>query len=158
VDAERAEPAFVTEALDRIGKLYEHEAHIRQHGLEAETKVAYRGEYSKLVVERFFTWLKETLRTQPLLPSNPFAQRAIALGRRNWLFCWTEVGAQYVGLVQSLLASCRLQGVDPSIYLVDVLQRIDTPPAFDVHLLTPRLWKQHFAEDPLRSGLDRLRQ
>jgi transposase len=84
--------------------------------------------------------------------------RAIALGRRNWLFCWTEVGAQYVGIVQSLLASCRLQGVDPYIYLVDVLQRIDTHPAFEVHLLTPRLWKQHFAAHPLRSDLDWLRQ
>jgi hypothetical protein len=71
--------------------------------------------------------------------------RAIALGRRNWLFCWTEVGAQEVGMIQSLIASCRLQGVDPYVYLVDVLQRIDTHPAFEVHLLTPRLWKQHFA-------------
>jgi transposase len=84
--------------------------------------------------------------------------RAIAMGRKAWLFCWTEVGAQYVGIVQSLLASCRLQGVDPYVYLVDVLQRMDTHPAFDVHLLTPRLWKQHFAAAPLRSDLDRLRQ
>ncbi|HXG19796.1 MAG TPA: IS66 family transposase [Methylomirabilota bacterium] len=84
--------------------------------------------------------------------------RAIAVGRRNWLFCWTELGARYVGIVQSVLASCRLQGVDPYVYLVDVLQRVDTHPAFDVHLLTPRLWKQHFAEHPLRSDLDRLRQ
>jgi transposase len=84
--------------------------------------------------------------------------RAIAMGRKAWLFCWTEVGARYVGIVQSLIASCRLQGVDPYVYLVDVLQRIDTHPAFDVHLLTPRLWKQHFADNPLRSDLDRLRQ
>jgi transposase len=83
--------------------------------------------------------------------------RPIALGRRNWLFCWTKVGARYVGIVQSLLASCRLQGVDPYIYLVDVLQRIDRHPAFEVQLLTPRLWKQHFAATPLRSDLDRLR-
>ena len=86
------------------------------------------------------------------------AIRAIALGRRNWLFCWTAVGARYVGIVQSLLASCRLQGVDPYGDLVDVRQRIDTPPAFDVHLLTPPLWKQHFADNPLRSDLDRVRQ
>jgi transposase len=84
--------------------------------------------------------------------------RPIAVGRKNWLFCWTEVGARYVGIVQSLLASCRLQGVDPYVYLVDVLQRIDTHPAFEVHLLTPRLWKQHFAAHPLRSDLARLRQ
>jgi hypothetical protein len=76
----------------------------------------------------------------------------------HWLFCWTEVGARYVGIVQSLLASCRLQGIDPYVYFVDVLQRIDTHPAFEVHLLTPRLWKQHFAANPLRSDLDRVRQ
>jgi transposase len=84
--------------------------------------------------------------------------RPIAVGRKNWLFCWTEIGARYVGIVQSLLASCRLQGVDPYVYFVDVLQRIDTHPAFEVHLLTPRLWKQHFAANPLRSALDRCRQ
>src|SRR5262245_53151471 len=82
--------------------------------------------------------------------------RAIALGRRNWLFCWTEVGARYVGIVQSLLASSRLQGINPYVYFVDVLQRIDTHPAFEVHLLTPRLWKQRFAIHPLRSELERL--
>lgn len=93
------------------------------------------------------------------LDTNPLEReiRAIAMGRKAWLFCWTELGARYVGIVQSLIASCRLQGVDPYVYLVDVLQRIDTHPAFDVHLLTPRLWKQHFADNPLRSDLDRLR-
>src|SRR5262249_7643798 len=84
--------------------------------------------------------------------------RVIAMRRKSWLFCWTEIGARYVGIVQSLIASCRLQGVDPYVYLVDVLQRIDTHPAFEVPLLPPRLWKQHFAHTPLRSDLDRLRQ
>ena len=64
-------------------------------------------------------------------------------------------GARYVGIVQSLLASCRSQGVDPYVYLIDVLQRIDSHPAFEVHLLIPRLWKQHFAATLLRSALDR---
>lgn len=80
--------------------------------------------------------------------------RPISMGRRNWLFCWTELGAEYVGKIQSLLQTCRLQGVDPYTWLVDVLQRVDTHPAFDVHLLTPRLWKEHFAADPLRSDID----
>jgi transposase len=82
--------------------------------------------------------------------------RAIAMGRRNWLFCWTEMGARHVGIIQSLLASCRLQGVDPYGSLVDVFQRVDIHPALEVHLLTPRLWKQYFAAHPLRSDLDRL--
>ncbi len=84
------------------------------------------------------------------------ALRVIALGRKNWLFCWTEVGARCVGIVQSLLSTCRLHGVDPYTYLVDVLQRIEILPATQVDLLIPRLWKQHFAADPLRSDLDRI--
>jgi len=42
-----------------------------------------------------------------------------------------------MGIMQSLFASGRLQGVDPYAYLVDVLLRIDTHPACDVHQLTP---------------------
>jgi hypothetical protein len=65
--------------------------------------------------------------------------RPIPMGRRNWLFCWTEAGAKYVGILQSLLVTCRLHAVNPYHYLVDVLQRIDRRPAAQVHLLTPRL-------------------
>lgn len=82
--------------------------------------------------------------------------RPIAMGRRNWLFCWTEIGAEYVGIIQSLLVTCRLQGIDPYTYLVDVLQRVETHPMAEVAKLTPRLWKEHFAADPMRSDLDRL--
>jgi hypothetical protein len=81
--------------------------------------------------------------------------RPIALGRTNRLFCWTEVGAGSVGIVQSLLGTCRLQDVDPYTYLVDVLQRVDDHPFAEVAKLTPRLWKEHFAGDPLRSDVDR---
>jgi len=81
--------------------------------------------------------------------------RPIAVGRKNWLFCWTEIGAHYVGVFHSLLATCRLQGLDPYTYLVDVLQRVETHPASDVAALTPRLWKERFAADPLRSAIDR---
>jgi transposase len=82
--------------------------------------------------------------------------RPIALGRKNWLFCWTEIGAKYVGILQSLLVTCRLHGVDPYTYLVDVLQRVDTHPQSRVHELTPRLWKEHFAQNPMRSRIDRV--
>jgi len=33
------------------------------------------------------------------------ALRAIPMGRRNWLFCWTEVGAKHAGIVQSLIVT-----------------------------------------------------
>lgn len=81
--------------------------------------------------------------------------RPIPTGRRNWLFAWTEVGAQRVGVVQSLLATCRLQDVDAYAYLVDVLQRVGQHPAKRAVELTPRVWKTMFADRPLRSDLDR---
>ncbi len=76
------------------------------------------------------------------------------MGRRNWLFCWTEIGAEHVGVIQSLLVTCKLQGVDPYTYLVDVLQRISQHPASKVIELTPMIWKEKFAGNPLRSDLN----
>jgi transposase len=81
------------------------------------------------------------------------ALRPIPMGRKSWLFCWTEVGAKYVGIVQSLIVTCRLHGIEPYTYFVDVLQRVGQHPAARVAELIPRLWKQHFAEQPLRSDL-----
>jgi transposase len=185
--AQGAEPRLVDAALAQILQLYQEEAKMRELGLEGVAKLAHRGEYSTPVVDAFFAWLKQTVVTEVILPTNPFGQaarytlereaglrvflanpdvpldtnqlereiRPVAVGRKNWLFCWTEVGARQVGIMYSVLASCRLQGVDPYVYLVDVLQRVDTHPAVDVHLLTPRLWKEHFAAQPLRSDLDR---
>ena len=72
------------------------------------------------------------------------------------MFCWTELGAEHLGIIQSLVSTCRLQGIDPYDYLVDVLQRVGTHPARDVAHLTPRLWKERFADNPLRSDLYRI--
>lgn len=187
-EAEAYDPQHAGETLDRIGKLYEHEARIRDRNLSEEQVLAYRGQHVKPVVDRIFTGLRTTLETEVLLPMNPFTKaaryaldreaslrvfleypnvpvdtnhveraiRPIATGRKNWLFCWTEIGAHYVAILQSLLSTCRIQGIDPYTYLVDVLQWIDTHPAKDVALLTPRLWKEHYARNPLPSYLDRL--
>ena len=36
------------------------------------------------------------------------ALRVIPMGRKSWLFCWTELGAKQVGIIQSLIVTCRL--------------------------------------------------
>ena len=79
--------------------------------------------------------------------------RVIPMGKKNWLFCWTELGAEHIGIAQSLIATCRMHNIDPYTYLVDVLQRISQPPASKVAELTPRRWKELFADNPLRSDL-----
>ena len=183
IDAESVEPAACRTALNPIGERYQNEEQIRLQRLEGEEKVLFRTERSKPVVERFFASLAGRLTADALLPTSPFSKaapcalerqkglsdphvhidtnhleralRVSPMGRRNWLFCWTELGAEVVGKIQLLLVTCRLHGVDPYTYLVDVLQRIDSHPAIDLDLLTPRIWKEHFAAEPMRSDVER---
>jgi len=81
------------------------------------------------------------------------ALRPIPMGKKNWMFCWTEVGAEKVGWAQSLIATCRIHGIEPYTYLVDVLQRVDTHPQSRVEELTPRRWKECFGDRPIGSRL-----
>lgn len=82
------------------------------------------------------------------------ALRVIPMGRKNYLFCWSELGAKQLGILQSLMVSCRLQGVDPYTYLVDVLQRVGTHPASKVDDLIPRNWKEKFKDNFFTSQID----
>jgi len=79
--------------------------------------------------------------------------RPHAVGRKNWMFHVTEEGARHAAIFYSLIRSCSLAEVNPFVYLVDVLQRIDRHPASKTELLIPRQWKEHFAQAPLTSPL-----
>ena len=68
------------------------------------------------------------------------AIRPVVLGRKNWLFCWSEMGAETLAIMQSLISSCVLQGVNPTQYLRDVLDKIETVPNKDIRTLIPREW------------------
>jgi transposase len=123
-----------------------------EHGLlpssPMTTALAYARE-RRLGLEVFLTDPEVPIDTNHL----ERALRAIPMGRKAWLFCWTELGAKHVGIVQSLIVTCRLHGIDPYDYLVDVLQRVGQHPAADVAQLTPRLWKERFTANPLRSDV-----
>ena len=54
------------------------------------------------------------------------------------------------------MLTCRLHGVDPYTWLVDVLQRLSVHPDRDVAQLTPRLWKGRFADNPMSSDVSRV--
>lgn len=67
------------------------------------------------------------------------ALRVVLMGRKNWMFWWTELDTEHLGIIQSLILTCKLQGIDQANYLVDVLQRIAIHPAGKFEELTPRL-------------------
>ena len=77
--------------------------------------------------------------------------RPAKLGQRNWLFAWSELGGEHIGIINGLFVTCGMQDVAPHIWLTDVLLRIDTHPAARVGELTPRLWKTLFADSPMTS-------
>ena len=70
--------------------------------------------------------------------------RPLVLGRKNYLFCWSEIGADMVAIIQSLIITCQLHQIDPWEYLTDVAQRISTHPQSKIHELIPRNWKALF--------------
>lgn len=180
------EPELANQALDLIGFLCNYEKQIKDKKLSNADKLAYRGERSKAIVDKFFIWCTQLVdrpdlvaTESPLLdainyalkretglrafladPDIPLdtnhverALRVIPCGKKNWLFNWSELGAHYAGIIQTLICSCRLQEVDPYTYLVDVMQRVSQHPASKVHELTPRNWKVHFEHRALQSYL-----
>ena len=52
------------------------------------------------------------------------ALRPITLGRKNALFAGSDGGARYWAIVASLVATAKLNGVEPQAWLTDVLERV----------------------------------
>ena len=69
--------------------------------------------------------------------------RAIALGRRNALFAGSDGGARHWAIVASLVASAKLNGVEPLAWLTDVLERMVSgrTKAHELERLLPWTWK-----------------
>src|SRR3712207_6976946 len=53
------------------------------------------------------------------------AIRPLALGRKNYLFCGNDASAYRAAIVYSLIGTCKSAGVDPRVWMEDVLRKID---------------------------------
>jgi transposase len=68
--------------------------------------------------------------------------RMVVLGRVNYLFAGSEAGARRAAIIYSLVASCKLNEIDPFAYFRDVLARVSTHPADKIDELLPGNWKK----------------
>jgi transposase len=50
--------------------------------------------------------------------------RGIALGRKNYLFCGSDAGGERAAAIYTLVTTAKLNGLNPEIYLRDVLAKI----------------------------------
>ena len=69
------------------------------------------------------------------------ALRAIARGRKAWLFVGSDRGGERAAMMYTLIATCRLNDVDPLVWLTDVLTRIADISHTRLHELLPWTWK-----------------
>jgi len=65
------------------------------------------------------------------------ALRAVALGRKNFLFAGSDCGGERGAAMYSLIGSAKLNGLDPELYLRTVLARIADYPVSRIRDLLP---------------------
>ena len=69
------------------------------------------------------------------------AHRGIAIGRKNWQMVGSERGGRAAATHFSIIASCKMNAVEPFAYLVDVLDRLPKTPTAELAELMPNRWR-----------------
>ena len=73
--------------------------------------------------------------------------RMVVIGRKNYMFAGSEAGAKRAAIIYSLVASCKLNDIDPFAYFDDVLRKVSTHPASRIDELLPNNWKKSNAQE-----------
>jgi hypothetical protein len=153
------------EALERIGALFAIESQIR--GRSADERRAVRQARAGPLLEALHQWFQSTLsklsRKSPLALAIRYglsrwaaltrfrddghlemennaaerALRAVALGRKNFLFLGADVGGERAEVIYTLIGTAKLNELDPEAYLRYILERIADHPINRIDELLP---------------------
>ena len=157
--------AMATEAVERIGALYEIEREVR--GKPAALRREVRQTRAKPLIDELHDWLNKMLarlsrKSDTALAiryalarwralsrylddglieiDNSAAERAlrgVALGRKNYLFCGSDADGQAAAAIYSLIDTAKLNGVEPELYLQRVFEKIPDWPIARISELLP---------------------
>ncbi|MGY4499414.1 hypothetical protein ACVWYH_003345 [Bradyrhizobium sp. GM24.11] len=160
---------IAAEAVKRVDALFAIEREI--NGLPAQERLRVRQERSRPLMIELKAWLREQraklsrnndttkainyclsrwdafsrfLDDGRLCMSNNAAERelrAVAIGRKNWTFAGSDEGGRRAAAIYSLIASAKLNDVDPQAWLADVLARLPDHRAKRIDELLPWNWK-----------------
>jgi transposase len=156
--------------LEQIALLYQIERHAREQQLNESQVLALRQQKALPILEALGVWMKEqyvqvlpkssignalgysiqrwkelciyTTNGSLSIDNNPVENsiRPIAIGRKNYLFAGSHEAAQRSAMLYSLLGTCKLQGINPFVWLRDILQRIPNHPINRIEDLLPHKW------------------
>ena len=166
------------EALERIGALYAIEADIR--GKPPDERAAIRQARAGPLLESLREWLRQTAsrvsKKSELAKAIGYvltrwsaftryrddgrieidnsaaerALRAVALGRKNYLFAGSDAGGERAAAIYSLIGSAKLNGLDPQAYLRHVIERIANHPITRVEQLLPWNVAAELSSEPVQ--------
>ena len=68
--------------------------------------------------------------------------RAVAVGRRNWTFAGSDEGGRRAAAIYTLIATAKLNDIDPQAWLADVLARINDHAIQRLAELLPWNWRK----------------
>ena len=158
-------------ALEKIRLLYTIERKVKEQQHDVEQILQLRQRESVPILESLGSWMKESyLKVLPKsaigkalgysiarwpqlmlyatdgklnIDNNPVENsiRPVAIGRKNYLFAGSHEAAKRSAMLYSLMGTCKLHGINPFIWLRDVLQRINNHPINKIQELLPHNWK-----------------
>lgn len=67
--------------------------------------------------------------------------RSVAVGRKNWTFAGSDEGGRRAAAIYTLVATAKLNDIDPEAWLADVLARLPDHPAKRIDELMPWNWR-----------------
>src|SRR5437762_1733585 len=160
---------IAAEAVKRIDVLFAIEREI--NGMTPQERIRARHERSRPLTVELQTWLREQrvrvskhsdtgkainyslnrwdaftrfLDDGRLCMSNNAAERelrAVAVGRKNWTFAGSDEGGRRAAAIYTLIATAKLNDIDPQAWLADVLAHLPDHPAKHIAELLPWHWK-----------------
>lgn len=157
--------------LRQVGMLFEWEAQLRDGRAGPRARQAMRSSHHRMVMKRLlralvllkgrylpksgmgraiqyilnqWTALERIADHGEVEWSNNLVENQIrptAVGKKNFLFFGAEEAGQRNAVVYTLIANCRLHGIEPYGYLKDLLTRLPMASNQDVGSFVPRRWK-----------------
>jgi transposase len=181
VDAQVSDPDRAVAAVGWVQLLYKIENEAKD--LTHEARTAMRRDKAKPLLCSFGKWLEEQLKKlvpkSPMAKAinytlsnwdalNRYCEdgrldidnneaereiRRIAVGRKNWMFAGSDRGGHTAGILYSICASASRHGLDPWLYIRDLLVRVAIDRMSDIEQLLPDKWTPLFESEQARQPM-----